>query len=249
MAFGRNISDRFLKISTFGKSSDCMNSKAEKKNIVPARFQVVCDFLKKYSYYIIGSIYLLAILCVNAIPLDSLVVLAPFLYLLGTGFIFVSHERPLKNILLYFGSVIFLGFIIELIAVQTQAVFGAFSFGDTLGLKILGTPLLIGFHWFLLSICSGYFIRWIFESSVMKVIGGALLMVIAFVITDPVAQSLDIWSWENYSFTFQNYSIHFLVSISMQVLFLIFLKKEKNQFAGYFLIITTLFFIISNIVL
>lgn len=221
----------------------------EVKSKIPPRFKVICDFLGKNSVYIIGSIYLLAIFCVNAIPLESLVVLAPFLYLLGTGFIFVSHDRPLKNISYYFLIVFVLSFTIELIAVQTQAVFGAFTFGDTLGLKILDTPLLIGFHWFLLSFSSGYFIRWIFDSNVMKVIGGAFLTIIAFVITDPVAQSLDIWSWENYSFTFQNYSIHFLVSILMQVLFIMFLKKEKNQFAAYFLIITTLFFIISNIVL
>ncbi len=209
----------------------------------------VLDFLSKYSVFIIGSIYLLAILCVNAVPFEILIGMAPILYLLGAGFIFLCHEKPLKKLGLYFGVVVVFTLVLEIINAQTNLVFGALSFGGTLGLKILDTPFLIGFHWFLLSIGAAYFIRWIFNSSIMRVLGAAFLMVIAFAITDPVAQSLDFWTWDNYSFTFQNYSIRFLVSLLLQLLVVVFLKEEKNPFAGYFYIITSLFFLISNIVL
>lgn len=225
-----------------------MNATTEEEKL-PNFIRRFCDFLGKNALFIIGIVYVLAILSVNTIALESLVLLAPVLYIIDTAFMFVSHERPRKNLLYCFLTIIILGYIIELIAFQTQAVFGVFSFGNTLGLKLFGTPLLIGIHWFLLGLGSAYFIRWIFTSHVMWVLGGALLTIIGFVITDPVAQSLDIWSWENYSFTFQNYSIRFIVSIAMQMVILLFLKKEKNQFAGYFFILTTLFFIISNLVL
>lgn len=218
-------------------------------NTVKGKLKPFLNFLAKYSVFIIGSIYVLAILCVNAIPLQILVSLAPILYLLGAGFIFLCHQRPLKNMGVYFLVAILLGLIIEIINVQTNAVFGSISFGGTLGIKFLGTPLLIGFHWFLLSIGAAYFTSWIFNSRIMKILGASFLMIIAFSITDPVAQSLDFWTWDNYSFTLQNYSIRFLVSIVLQVILVMFLKEEKNPFAGYFYIITTLFFIIANIVL
>ncbi len=225
-----------------------MSSKPD-DNIVPDVFKKFCDFLGKYSLFIIGSIYLLAILSVNAIAMETLVFLAPILYILSTIFIFVSHDKPRKKLLYCFSIIIGLGFIIELIALNSQTLFGDFSFGDALGLKILGTPFLIGIHWFLLGMGSNYLIRFVFDKRINQLFGASFLMIIGFIITDPVAQSLGIWSWDNYSFTLQNYSIRFLVSLLMQGVILYFLKDEKNQFAAYFYLLTTLFFMISNLVL
>ena len=49
---------------------------------------------------------------------------------------------------LSFISIAFLwGLLAEIIGVQTGILFGSYAYGETLGLKIFGAPLVIGLNW------------------------------------------------------------------------------------------------------
>ena len=70
-----------------------------------------------------------------------------------------------------------LGFIIEVLGVQTGVLFGAYSYGDPLGFKVFDVPLLIGVNWLILSFSSLGIAGKILNSSMFQVILSSLLMV------------------------------------------------------------------------
>ena len=47
------------------------------------------------------------------------------------------------------------GMITEILGVQWGWIFGNYQYGDALGYKVLGVPLLIGVNWALLTIITG----------------------------------------------------------------------------------------------
>ena len=79
--------------------------------------------------------------------------------------------------------------IVEIIGVQTNLLFGTYSYGDILGLKVFDVPLAIGFNWLVLSICSRDFISIFNLGKKAKVV--LRILVIIDLIIEPVAVSLD----------------------------------------------------------
>ena len=69
-------------------------------------------------------------------------------------------------------AVIFLvGLGIEIIGVSTKAIFGNYSYGNALGVKVFDTPLLIGMNWLFLI----YTTRLVFQNfkmnEIFKILG------------------------------------------------------------------------------
>ena len=58
-----------------------------------------------------------------------------------------------KQMLAFF-LIFLLGFVVEVVGVQTGLIFGSYSYGATLGVKLFDTPLLIGLNWIFVSYSS-----------------------------------------------------------------------------------------------
>ena len=76
------------------------------------------------------------------------------LYLLA-----VYHENYTRKELGVFLLIYLLGFGVELLGVNTGLIFGNYNYGDGLGFKVLGTPLMIGVNWLFLIYCIGVVIH------------------------------------------------------------------------------------------
>ena len=75
--------------------------------------------------------------------------------LLLTCFVFLIHNPAVdKKFIMAFSSIALLGFVMEVIGVKTGLIFGNYSYGNALGYKILGVPLIIPINWAML-ICAG----------------------------------------------------------------------------------------------
>ena len=129
--------------------------------------------------------------------------------------------------------IIFLVYVItffsEWIGVNYGWLFGSYSYGNSLGFKIGGVPLLIGLNWVLLALVSRQISSKLFSSKWLVIFVSAILMVLIDVIIEPLSGNLDFWYWENSTIPLSNYRDWFLVAVINQW-FLSFVKTNNKMF-------------------
>ena len=111
-----------------------------------------------------------------------------------------------------------LGFLVEVIGVSTGVLFGEYTYGATLGFKLFETPLIIGVNWILLSLASFGVSSFFLKKQLPIILLSSLLMVLMDVLIEPIAISLDFWTWALGDIPLQNYVMWFFVSLIMNVL-------------------------------
>ena len=166
------------------------------------------------------------------------------------------------------GSVIAVAsFFIEAAGVNTGKIFGVYAYGNTLGPKLLNTPLIIGVNWFLLIYCTNVISRqlwkWITDCqegsctglmrSMFIIVTGSLLMVFYDLLLEPAAVRLDMWSWECGIIPLRNFLAWFSLSLAFHILIRYRGEEEINPRAlplfavqlGFFAVID-LFYILAG---
>ena len=158
----------------------------------------------------------------------TVLTLTPF-NLLVTFFIFYWANNDFSiNLIKTVIVVFFIGLFIEILGVNFKVIFGEYSYGETLGFKILNTPIIIGLNWLSLSLACFGIASYIFKPKYLVVLGASFLMVFVDYIIEPIAMALDFWSWQDDTVPVQNYFSWFLVSIIIQ--FIIFQSKVRLNF-------------------
>ena len=168
-----------------------------------------------------------------------------------------------KNIYGLFTISFAIGIITEIIGVKTGLLFGRYEYGNILGFKISGVPMLIGINWFIIIYASGMLggqLRKIFTPShgacsrisdsnwVVSTIfiDGALIATMFDLIMEPAAIKLGFWSWNNGTIPLMNYLSWFLISVAILFLFRK-LPFKNHPFAVNLLIIQTIFFLVLHL--
>jgi len=174
----------------------------------------------------------------------------PITLILSLGALLWTH----KGWNLSFGVVIvaclLVGFFVEVAGVSTGVIFGEYAYGQTLGLKLFDTPVMIAVNWLLLVYCTGSIVaptRW---PVVLKAAVSAALMTGLDVLIEPVAIRLDFWSWGGLGeIPMQNYLAWFVISFILHLLYhsLKFEKQNKLGFAIF--VIQIIFFGTLNLIL
>jgi putative membrane protein len=116
-------------------------------------------------------------------PLNLLLILGMFLY--ANNDFSLSF---LKTILVVF----IIGYFIEVLGVRFKFIFGEYYYGETLGLKILNTPLIMGVNWLTLSVSTFGIAAYIFKPKILIVIAASVLMVLTDMLIEPISASLDL---------------------------------------------------------
>lgn len=139
-------------------------------------------------------------------------------------------------------AVFFIGFMAEWLGVKFGFLFGDYSYGANLGMKLDDVPIIMGINWVILSLASRGIIQRFFKVPVMKILVSSVLMVSLDILIEPLAPQLDYWSFDTMVAPLSNYIGWLIYSILIQSLL------ELVQFKGHFkislniLIIQLLFF-------
>lgn len=156
-------------------------------------------------------------------PLFELLV--PFNLLL-TALIVCWHQKgPYRPFLWFFTLAFLTGYSMEWLGVHTGWIFGSYQYGDTLGWKLSGIPLVIGVNWFVLAFSSGVISERLANTFYSKVIIGGFLMVGLDYFIEPVAIRHDFWAWNQISVPWLNYLGWFLISLAL----LAYFHKSKTN--------------------
>jgi putative membrane protein len=163
--------------------------------------------------------------------------------LVFTCFVFLMYQ-PVNNLnfTLSFVALALIGFFAELIGVKTGAVFGNYYYGNALGYKIWGVPLVISLNWGLL-INVGVLVATYLSSKPLLIAAIA-----AFVITgvdlliEQVASKMDYWYFSEGIAGFQNYAGWFIISFFASLGLQKHLAKGDKRTAFIFLVLQLFFF-------
>ncbi len=175
-------------------------------------------------YYAVGVAGLML-----AATRDLFVSLMPLTLLFSAAVLLYFHKAWRGKHILVFFLIAAGGFLIEVLGVHTGQVFGSYSYGPALGVKLFETPLIIGLNWLMLIYC----VHTIMEHTSMfwplKILAAAFLMVIYDVVMEPVAISLGMWSWGDGPIPLQNYQAWFIISLVMLGMMQLAGVKTQNR--------------------
>ncbi len=200
----------------------------------------------KYSVYFLILFYLVGIVGFIIPATRALFsTLTPFALLLSAGFLAALHKPHFTiNLLIIFILIFVLSFFAEMIGVQTGLLFGHYTYGNGLGPKILGTPIIIGLNWLMLVYCTRIIAGYIFNPAALKILFASLLMVAYDVILEKAAPLLNMWRWKGGIVPVQNYIAWFVLALLFHIMLNRAGVRISNKLALPVFVIQALFFVI-----
>lgn len=160
---------------------------------------------------------------------------APFSYKLLFAFLFVALS----------------GWSVEWLGVETGLVFGDYTYGEGLGIKVKDVPLTIGLNWgILVYVCS----QWAIQMFKVKrrLIGAAVvatLMVTLDLLMEYAAPAVDFWTFDGGYAGLLNYIGWWIVSFILASLVYPAMTSTENRSAPIFYLIQIIFFAVLDLLL
>ena len=154
---------------------------------------------------------------------------------------FQTSKMEWKAIWVYLG-IYLISFIVEAIGVNTGQVFGYYSYGSALGLKVLNTPIIIGFNWLFLIYTSSTVVEHWRIHTLYKIIIASIGMLLYDLVLEQLAAKLEMWHWKNEIIPMQNYWAWFGLALFFHAVLKISNIKIQNPLASLLLGCQFLFF-------
>lgn len=168
--------------------------------------------------------------------------LTPMNLLLTNALLFAFHKSWSKAFILFAILAFAVGFFSEVVGVHTGLLFGDYTYGQALGVKVWEVPLLIGLNWLMLVYAVGHICNYTNWHWLAKAILGAGLMILLDFFIEPVAMQFDFWSWNGNYIPFSNYAGWFAIAFILQVYFQKATFVKQNVLAPYVYLVQLLFF-------
>ncbi len=165
-----------------------------------------------------------------------------WLTLVLSSTLLLLNSRYSKNVYLLL-VVFLLGFTAEVIGVATGAIFGKYSYGENLGVKAIGVPLVIGLNWLMLGILARTVSISVSDNLYLRIVLSALIMVALDFLIEPFAPKFDYWTFEGGHPDWQNYLGWFLVALPLQFILEKSRIEPNRKFAWNLLGAQILFFL------
>jgi bisanhydrobacterioruberin hydratase len=198
--------------------------------------------------------YSVGIAGLSLIP-EQFAKLTPVNLLISVTILFWGQYFPSIRILFHLGAIWILSFLLEMAGTNSGLIFGTYGYGNALGPKLAGTPLIIGLNWIITCYCSIQVAGMVFGKKDGKnniflfSLLSAFFMVLLDMLIEPVAPKLDFWAWMNDAIPIQN----FLAWLFFGWLFCFWMIKlnlsQRNSTGIYLYFIQIVFFLILNIIL
>ena len=143
--------------------------------------------------------------------------------------VFTNIKLTNKNQIFSLLLIFLVGMLSEFIGVNYGLIFGEYTYGNNLGFKLFGVPLLIGLNWVILTvICANIASILIKNNSILlMIILGTTLMLIMDFVMEPIAPKLDLWKFKNLVVPTSNYIGWLIISILAQTIYNIQFKEKE----------------------
>lgn len=193
---------------------------------------------------VLGLFYLAGVIGLSSSLRDAFLLVTPLNLLLSLAVILYNHENWTVKFILTSVIIALIGFFVEVLGVQTGIIFGDYEYGNVLGWKVFGVPLILGVNWLILIYASGMVINhfWRRFPIPFKAFLAAGLMVGLDVLIEPVAMELGFWNWEGGIVPLQNYLGWFVTAYILQLILFYSEPKEATNHVATILYWLQVFF-------
>ncbi len=164
------------------------------------------------------------------------------LSLITVLFLISLPELNLKTIICLL-LVYCLGFIIEVIGVKTGFPFGAYTYGENLGIKLFDVPLLIGANWMVLIFACTAIASLFTNSKWLTIALAALLMILIDFFIEPTAPKFDYWSWAIHHPPLSNFIAWYVIAAILAFIILQFQIQLNKTFSIQVYLVQLVYFI------
>ena len=156
----------------------------------------------------------------------------------------IWNTKNLRNtFLLAFFIPFIIGFITEYLGVNYGLIFGSYSYGDNLGLKLAGVPLMICVNWAVLTIITADISSIIHKNIFVQSLLGGFIMMLLDCMIEVSAPRFDFWVFENSVIPINNYIAWFIIgSIAHYLYRQVNINTNKKVSIHIFVAITIFFF-------
>lgn len=134
------------------------------------------------------------------------------------------------------------GFLVEMAGTRTGIIFGSYSYGDILGWKIAGTPLIIGINWVMVSVLARGVALHFRVATTVQIFMAAFILVIYDIPLEIFAIKTGMWTWENHHPPVQNFIAWAVIALIFQFFLHVYKVKIQNPLSFMVLISQILFF-------
>lgn len=173
---------------------------------------------------------------------ETILPLTPFNLLLSLGALLYAAPYRNPQYIRFIIAIVVLGFAVELIGVKTGRIFGVYYYGQTLGIKASGIPLIIGVNWAILSICALSVTHSLPGRDLFKILAGAALMTSLDALIEPLCSELDFWHWSEGKAQLKNFAAWFIVSLFFNALGRLLDFEKHNPLAKLVMLLQIIFF-------
>lgn len=170
--------------------------------------------LKIFAILWIVAVHFFGILGVYFLP-DWFLPATPLVILISATVVFLRYEKYRESRLVAFIVIVILAFVVEVYGVQTGNLFGTYSYGNNLGWKLFGVPLIIGVNWAaLIMVAQQITTHYIgINSRFFSAISVGVLMTTFDLLLEVLAPQFDFWSFTNMNYApIENFLGWFVVS-------------------------------------
>ena len=148
----------------------------------------------------VPAVYGVAVLAQIAYPLTSggardTLTVAIVLVVAGAALLHAYLSRGALALAVLSAVTVVGGFAVEVVGVHTGVPFGRYEYGDTLGAKLLGVPLVIAFAWPMLAWPAAVAARRLCRTFPVRVVVGAWALAAWDVFLDPQMVAAGHWTW------------------------------------------------------
>jgi putative membrane protein len=180
--------------------------------------------------FVLVIFYTVGIFGLSSAWREDFLSLSFFNLLLSFVILLISHKAHHFKFYLFVVVAFAIGMVAEWIGVHTGFLFGNYTYGESLGLKIWEVPLIIGINWVMLTIISASCVAHFQLKWWLKALLGALLMLVLDILIEPVAIQSDYWTWEG-EIPIYNFVSWFLIALFLQGWYFKTNLAESNKVA------------------
>jgi putative membrane protein len=142
-----------------------------------------------------------------------------------------------------------IGWTVEAIGTNTGIIFGGYTYGNSLGPKLLNTPIAMMINWMISTYLVVMVLKPIIINKWRLAFAGASLMVLYDILLEPVAIRLFMWSWKTGTPPLQNYIAWFIISFPLIALLSRQAKNASNPLSIMLFACQMIFFAILNVMI
>lgn len=163
---------------------------------------------------------------------------------LSLAFFLLLLNYPVSSLKKWFIIILsfFFGILAEWLGVHYGLIFGHYIYGENLGPKISGVPLLIGVNWAVLILITGELTNRLLRKKWFRIISGGLLMVFIDFFMEKSAPVFDFWEFDGGQAPFQNYVGWFFLSILLHWAYQSLKIEGNTRFSAHLFICQLAFF-------